>query len=138
MCFTGFFASLFVTGGKTAETNALSEPAAPLFASSSAVAFDFDGDSRADIGRWQANSYQYKIYNSGSEDYTTLNLGSSSSKIAPADFDRDAKFDMTVFSNGSWTVRKSSTGSNWSVTGGTTGDLPVAADYDGDGTMKTS
>lgn len=96
--------------------------------------FDFDGDCKADISRWQANSFQYKIYNSSSSTYTTLNLGSTSSKIAPADFDGDGKFDMTVFSAGAWTVRKSSTGTNWSMSWGTTGDVPAPADYDGDGT----
>jgi YD repeat-containing protein len=132
----GFIAPLFFVPRRTTKETtekALSEPA-PALPASSSVAFDFDGDSRADIGRWQANSFQYKIYNSATEDYTTLNLGSSSSKIAPADFDGDGLFDMTVFSAGSWTVRKSSSNSNWSVTWGTTGDLPVAADYDGDST----
>jgi YD repeat-containing protein len=129
--FFGFFASSVEWGTTRATKNSI-EPAA--LAPSSSVAFDFDGDSRADIGRWQASSFQYKIYNSASEDYTMLNLGSSSSKIAPADFDGDGKFDMAVFSAGSWTVRKSSTNSNWSVTWGTTGDLPIAGDYDGDGT----
>jgi len=40
---------------------------------------------------------------------------------------------MAVFSAGSWTVRKSSTNTDWNVTWGTTGDLPVPADYDRDG-----
>jgi YD repeat-containing protein len=95
--------------------------------------FDFDNDCKADIGRWQSNSYQYKVYNSSNSTFTELNLGSSSSKIAPEDFDGDGKFDMTVFSAGAWTIRKSATNSNWTPTWGTTGDLPVPADYDGDG-----
>lgn len=124
--FSGFFASIF----STSETASNSSP----LPSCSHLAFDFDGDCYADYSRWQANSFQYKIYNSGSSNYTTLNLGSSSSKIAPADFDGDGMFDMAVFAAGSWTVRKSSTNTNWSVSWGTTGDLPYPADYDGDGT----
>ncbi len=75
--FSGFFASIFPT------TEIISN-SSPL-PSCSHLAFDFDGDCLADYSRWQANSFQYKIYNSGSSDYTTLNLGASNSKIAPAD-----------------------------------------------------
>jgi YD repeat-containing protein len=136
--FTGFYAPLFVTSGgnpietKETEPNEVSSTQ-PLLPTCSHPAFDFDGDCKADIGRWQSNSFQYKVYNSNSSTYTTLNLGTSNSKIAPADFDGDGKFDMAVFSAGAWTVRKSSNNTNWSVTWGTTGDLPAAADYDGDG-----
>ncbi|HEY0427515.1 MAG TPA: VCBS repeat-containing protein, partial [Pyrinomonadaceae bacterium] len=142
--FTGFVASPFVSAAaKLISTNVVSKEtvstqsaflSARGGSSSSHVAFDFDGDGKADFGRWQSSSFQYKVHNSYSDDYTTLNLGSSSSKITPADFDGDGKFDMAVFSSGSWTIRKSSTNTNWSISWGTTGDLPVAADYDGDGT----
>lgn len=158
--FTNFVASPFIssnsnnpTGSKTiakknisinpsTEKNSLTEKnnssestsTTLLLPPCSRKSFDFDGDCKADISRWQANSFQYKIYNSNSSTYTTLNLGSTSSKIAPADFDGDGKFDMTVFSAGAWTVRKSSTGTNWSVSWGTTGDVPAPGDYDGDGT----
>lgn len=130
--FSGFLASVFsvsTTNNSSESTSNLSPPP-----SCSHLAFDFDGDCYADYGRWQANSFQYKIYNSGSSNYTSLNLGSSSSKIAPADFDGDGKFDLAVFSAGSWTVRKSSTNTDWNVSWGTSGDLPYPADYDGDGT----
>jgi hypothetical protein len=84
----------------------------------------------ADFGRWQANSFQYKVFNSSNSTYTTLNIGSSSSKIAPADYDGNGIFDMAVFSAGVWTVRQNST--NLTYNWGTTGDLPYPADYDGD------
>jgi YD repeat-containing protein len=133
----GFFTPRNVTpDSKIITKNASTLPKSTsglLLPACSSVAFDFDGDCKSDIGRWQSSSFQYKILNSSSSTYTSLNLGSSSSKIAPADFDGDGKFDMAVFSSGSWTVRKSSTNTDWSVSWGTTGDLPVAADYDGDG-----
>jgi YD repeat-containing protein len=133
---SGFLNSLFISSQATSAESASNGAASslPVLPSCSGAAYDFDGDCLADVGRWQANSFQYKIYNSGSSNYTTLNLGTSGSKIAPADFDGDGKFDMAVFSAGAWTVRKSSTNANWNVTWGTTGDLPVAADYDGDST----
>lgn len=41
------------------------------------VEFDFDGDNKADIGRWRGVVTEFKVKNSGSSGYSTYSLGSS-------------------------------------------------------------
>ncbi len=96
--------------------------------------FDFDGDGKADVGRWRSSLTEYSIRNSNGGSITTVAMGSSSAKAAPADFDGDGKTDLAVFDGGSWTIKLSSNGSTLTPTWGQSGDIPVPADYDGDGT----
>jgi hypothetical protein len=121
-----------ITPSKSAIRNPNSAIAAPP-PPSGTVLFDFDGDGKADIGRWHSANTEFKVRNSGDESYSTYTIGSSSAVPAPGDFDGDGKTDAAVFNAGSWTIKKSSNGSTQNISFGTTGDKPVAADYDGDG-----
>jgi hypothetical protein len=50
------------------------------------------------------------------------------------DFDGDGKYDLAIYRGGVWWVLRSLTGTAIAVPWGTTGDIPVPADYDADGT----
>lgn len=129
-------------------TDKISSAFAPLFfaPNSSATAalllpagttsFDFDGDGRADVARWQSASGEWKIRNSSNGQTSTHLLGSNGNTIAPADYDGDGKTDSAVFnaSAGTWTIKRSSDGATQTITGfGQSGDKAVSGDYDGDG-----
>ena len=120
-----------ITSSKSAIPDRKSEIAMPP--PSGTVLFDFDGDGKADIGRWQAGNTKFEVRNSGTGSPTTHTIGSSSAVASPGDFDGDGKTDAAVFSAGSWTIKKSSNGTTQNISFGTSGDKPVAADYDGDG-----
>jgi YD repeat-containing protein len=108
-------------------------PSAPLTQPTANVDFDFDNDGKTDISRWQSSSQEWRLKNSSGGSVTNINIGSSSSIIAPGDFDGDGKTDRAVFNAGTWTVKQSSNGSTVTFSWGTTGDKPVPADYDGNG-----
>ena len=114
----------------TERTVALRAPIAP----SGAVPFDFDGDGKTDIGRWHGASTEYKVWKSGSSAYQTTVIGSSSAKAISGDFDNDDKYDAGTFAAGAWNIKKSSNGTTISTSFGTTGDIPVAGDFGGNGT----
>jgi len=100
---------------------------------SSAVKFDFDGDEKADIGRWQIASNGLRVRSSSTTNNLDYSVGSYGEKFAPGDFNGDGKTDAAVFSGGTWTYKTSTTATAQTISHGTTGDIPVAADYDGDG-----
>jgi YD repeat-containing protein len=100
---------------------------------SGAVDFDFDGDQKADIARWHASNTEWKIKTSLNGSYRTETIGSTSSIIAPGDFDGDRTMDVAMFNAGAWTIKTSSNGQTITGSFGTTGDKPVVGDYDGDG-----
>lgn len=108
-------------------------PPAPI-APSGAVPFDFDGDGKTDIGRWHSASTEYKVWKSGSSEYQTTTIGTSSAKAISGDFDNDNKYDVGTFAAGAWNIKKSSDGNTISTSFGTTGDIPVAGDFGGNGT----
>jgi len=105
-------------------------PRAPI-APSGAVPFDFDGDGKTDIGRWHGASTEYKVWKSGSSEYQTTTIGTSSAKAISGDFDNDNKYDAGTFAAGAWNIKKSSDGNTISTSFGTTGDIPVAGDFGG-------
>ncbi len=106
---------------------------------SSTVRFDFDGDGKADVGRFSsgesdlANFSGCKVRNSSNGTYYDTYLDGTP-LVAPGEYDSDSKTDCAAFSGGHWIIRKSTTGLLETLTFGTAGDIPVSSDYDGDGT----
>jgi FG-GAP-like repeat/FG-GAP repeat len=96
--------------------------------------YDFDGDSKADLGFFRPSNGEWLIHNSQTNSVSPTQFGMSGDLIAPADFDGDRLTDIAVFrpSNGVWYWLNSSNNSFSAVQFGMAGDIPVAADYDGD------
>ncbi|MCS6874730.1 MAG: FG-GAP-like repeat-containing protein [Pyrinomonadaceae bacterium] len=94
--------------------------------------FDFDGDELADLAVFRPSNGTWFILNSSNNSLSTVQFGLSSDKLAPADYDGDAKTDIAVFRNGTWYILKSSNSSFEAVNFGISEDLPMPADYDGD------
>ncbi len=100
-----------------------------------AVDFDFDGDGSSDLSRWHPSTTEFKIKKS-TGGYETHSLGSSSDKLAPADYDADGKTDVATFNAGTWTIRLSASPTPsptpTTITGfGASGDIPVSGNYRG-------
>src|SRR5690606_38907656 len=115
--------------GPEAETE---EPQEPLPQPTGVVDFDFDGDGKADIGRWNAPTTNFRIKNSSSGSITNHTIGSTSAVSAPGRFDANSQTDAAVFDSGSWSITLSGGGTQ-SISLGQSGDKPVPADYDRDG-----
>lgn len=125
-----------------AEYQAGSDPNDPLSTPDSpdtrtAVAFDYDGDRKADvIVRRPSNFHQY-ILESGDNSIGRVVFGKNENDISVAgDFDGDGIMDVAVrrASNFTWYVKNSSDGAIQRIVfGRNADDIPVPADYDGDG-----
>ncbi len=99
----------------------------------SIVDFDFDGDGKADIGRWKPTAGEFEIVPSNGGSNLIYDLGTSTSKFVPADFNGDGSVDAAVFDSGTWTYKVSPTATPVTSSLGQAGDIPVPADVDGDG-----
>jgi YD repeat-containing protein len=99
---------------------------------SSAVKFDFDGDGKADVSRWQVSGNALRVRNSNGGSNTDYTVGPYGAKIAPGDYNGGGVTDAAVFKDGTWTYKISPSATPQTISLGTTGDTPVAADYDGD------
>lgn len=97
--------------------------------------FDFDGDSKTDIGIFRPASGEWWINGSSSGQTVAAQFGSSSDKIVPADFTGDGKTDIAFWrpASGEWFILRSEDGSFFSFPFGTTGDVPLTGDFDADG-----
>ncbi|BDX07367.1 FG-GAP-like repeat-containing protein [Planctobacterium marinum] len=101
------------------------------------VAYDYDGDGKADIGvRRSSNALQY-IKNSSDDEIQRIELGRDPDDVSVSgDFDGDGIADVAVrrASNKIWYVRPSSGADLMRVNFGLQEeDIPVPADFDGDG-----
>ncbi len=114
------------------------------------VLADYDGDGRADLAVWRPatdGSGQGGIwYLVRSSDRSTVaqQWGAPDDVPVPADYDGDGRADLAVWraatgdlfaqgDSGTWFVIGSADGTTRSVQLGALGDVPVPADYDGDG-----
>lgn len=111
------------------ETEAQSAPPQPA----SIVDFDFDNDGKTDIGRWKPVTSEFEIDPSGGGSNLIYDIGSSTSKFVPGDFNGDGNVDAAVFDSGTWTYKTSPTASAATISLGQSGDIPVPANFGGDG-----
>ncbi len=97
--------------------------------------FDFDGDSKTDIGIYRPSNGQWWYQRSFDNQVVALQFGNSADRIMPADHTGDGKTDVAFWrpSTGEWFILRSEDLSFYAFHFGTTGDIPVPADFDGDG-----
>ncbi len=97
--------------------------------------FDFDGDSKTDIGIFRPSNGQWWINRSSTGQTNALQFGNASDKPLPTDFTGDGKSDIALFrpSSGEWFILRSEDNSFYSFPFGASGDIPLVGDFDGDG-----
>src|SRR4030095_4575809 len=96
---------------------------------------DFDGDGRSDFSSARYNAeVLWRIIPSLTGVLKETRWGSSTlgDFFAAADYEGDGRMDIAVFRAGVWHILLSSTGTYTQDYGGTTGDVPVLADFDRD------
>ncbi len=97
--------------------------------------FDFDGDSKTDIGIFRPAPGEWWYQRSSNGSTLAAQFGSSTDKPVPADFTGDNKSDFAIFrpTSGEWFILRSEDSTFFAFPFGTGTDTPVPNDYDGDG-----
>ena len=97
--------------------------------------FDFDGDSKTDIGIYRPSVGEWWINRSSTNQTFAVQFGSSTDKTVPADFTGDGKTDVAFWreSTGEWFVLRSEDNSFYAFPFGQSDDIPAPGDFDADG-----
>ncbi|MEO6589651.1 MAG: FG-GAP-like repeat-containing protein [Pyrinomonadaceae bacterium] len=97
--------------------------------------FDFDGDTKTDLGIFRPNSGEWWINRSASNQTTAVQFGTSTDKLVPGDYTGDGKTDIAFWrpSTGQWFIIRSEDSSFYAFPFGSNGDIPAPGDFDGDG-----
>lgn len=114
-----------------------------MLLASAVFAADFDRDGKADFAIFRSDSSTWHSEPSGKADLTAIRWGNSTDVLVPGDYDGDGVTDVATWrpSNGVWYIQQSGDGGallvRWGMTTmhptGGLPDVPVPADYDGDG-----
>ena len=95
--------------------------------------FDFTGDGKADVSRWQTSG-EWKIKSSADGSFSTDSSPGAGTAAAPADYDGDGITDRAVFTDyaGQWKITYSSTNTTQTINYfGQYGDKVVSGNYSG-------
>jgi len=97
------------------------------------VRADFTGDGLSDFATFNGATGFFSIAGSQSQSaLRTGSIGQPGDLFVPGDYDGDHVTDQAYYSKGTWNIALSSGGSR-SIGWGIATDIPMAADYNGDG-----
>ncbi|CAN5417298.1 hypothetical protein BH10ACI3_BH10ACI3_10420 [soil metagenome] len=99
------------------------------------TAFDFFGDSKADLGVFRPSTGQWIMWDSQFNGVYYDQFGMAGDVITPADFNGDRRTELSVFrpSDGMWYSFDRGAFTFTAEQFGLPGDIPAPADFDGDG-----